>query len=131
MKSIIKINIRFADIDAMGHVNNSIYLNYFEQGRMDFFDKLLGSEWDWNKDGTVVARNEIDYLHPAFLHDELELTTECTHVGSKSMVLTYEIHSTKKGTKALCAKGKSILVAFNYHEQQSQTIPEEWRKKLT
>ena len=54
------IPVRFSDIDAMGHVNNAIYLNYFEQARMSFFQESIGKEWDWKKDGIVLGRNEID-----------------------------------------------------------------------
>ena len=44
--------IRFADIDAMGHVNNAVYFSYFEQARIHFFRQWIGLEWNWNEHGT-------------------------------------------------------------------------------
>ena len=64
MISPAQIQIRFADIDVMGHVNNAVYLSYFEMARVHYFKQILGEEWDWNSDGILLARNEIDYLSP-------------------------------------------------------------------
>jgi YbgC/YbaW family acyl-CoA thioester hydrolase len=67
------VEIRFADIDAMGHVNNAVYFSYFEQARMAYFKDRVARIWDWNEDGVIVARNEIDYIYPVFLNDRMKL----------------------------------------------------------
>lgn len=124
------INIRFADIDVMGHVNNAVYLSYFEQARMAYFKELLGGEWDWNHHGILLARNEIDYKLPVLLHDELEITTRLTHMGKKSLTLSYRLEIEREGQREVCAEGKSILVCFDYHENRTIEVPNEWRKKM-
>lgn len=118
--------IRFADIDALGHVNNATYLSYFEQARIHFFGQMLDEPWDWNSRGLLVARNEINYKLPLFLQDQLEIFVKCSAVGGKSFTLSYEI---MRG-KDLCASGLSVLVCFNYKLKQTEFIPDAWREKL-
>jgi acyl-CoA thioester hydrolase len=124
------INIRFADIDVMGHVNNAVYLSYFEQARMAYFKDLLKGEWDWNKHGILLARNEIDYKLPVLLHDDLSIHTRVTHIGKKSLTLSYRVDVERAGERMVCAEGKSVLVCFDYHENQTIEVPTEWREKM-
>ena len=130
MKVVHKIEVRFADIDVMGHVNNAIYLSYFEQARMKFFEELIGNEWDWETNGILLARNEIDYRAPVLLNDQVSVETSILEMGNKSMTLGYSVVVERGGDKIICTEGKSVLVAFDYHKRKTQPIPEEWRKKL-
>jgi acyl-CoA thioester hydrolase len=122
-----KVQIRFADIDVMGHVNNAVYLSYFEMARVHYFKQILGENWDWQKDGVLLVRNEVDYLVPIFLHDTPEIKINVEHIGSKSFTLNYEINVGNK----LATRGKSILVCFNNLEQRTQEIPEKMKIKLS
>jgi acyl-CoA thioester hydrolase len=130
MKHISKIGVRFADIDAMGHVNNAVYLNYFEQARMAFFNDSVGSDWDWRKDGIVLARNEVDYISPIFLQDNVSIETLVESIGRKSMTLSYEVFKAKGEKRHLFAKGKSVIVSFNYLLGKTTEIPERWRESF-
>ncbi len=129
---ISRIEIRFADIDVMGHVNNAVYFSYFEQARIRFFREAVGSEWDWKSQGLVLARNEIDYLVPVLLQDEIHIETVCTHIGTKSLTFTYEIFAQEiDGSRKVKARGKSVLVCFDYFSEQTIPVPESWRSALS
>ena len=117
--------IRFSDIDVMGHVNNAVYLSYFEQARMNYFHELLSGSWDWEKDGILLARNEVDYLKPILLHDKINIAVWCDGVGSKSFSMKYEF--TNEHTGEVTTTGKSILVSFNYLEKKTIVVPDKWR----
>ena len=123
-----RIQVRFADIDAMGHVNNAVFLHYFEQGRIQFFKEVIDSEWDWNKYGLIVARNEIDYLKPVLLEDEIYITGKLGAFGNKSFQM--HMHLFKQTTKGeeSCVKGLVTLVCFDYELKQTIPIPEAWKK---
>ena len=125
-----QIEVRFSDIDVMGHVNNAVYLSYFEQARMGYFAELLEGEWDWNQHGILLARNEVDYLSPILLHDSVFITTTVQAIGNKSLTISYKVHVKRKGETKLCAKGSSVLVCFDYHAQKSIPVPEEWRLRM-
>ena len=71
MTSITNISIRFSDIDMAGHVHNSKYLCYFEQGRIDFLSQIAGKNWNWKKKGIVLGKNEVEYLKPIYLTDQI------------------------------------------------------------
>jgi len=67
-----EIQIRFADIDIMGHVNNAVYLSYFEYTRVYYFEKLVGKKWDWKNNGTILIKNEVEYLNLSYLVTSLK-----------------------------------------------------------
>lgn len=112
-----EIHVRFADLDLMGHVNNSVYLSYFEDARVYYFGKLLGLDWDWNENGILLVRNEIDYIKPVLLHDKPSITIFTEKIGNKSFVLSYELIVNGE----LFTKGTSTLVCFN--RMKNETVP--------
>ena len=126
-----KMEVRFVDIDVMGHVNNAVYLNYFEQGRMHFFRAMIGKEWDWINSGILLARNEIDYISSALLSDDLYVKVWCSNIGNKSLEFSYEVFALENEKEIIRAKGKSILVCFDYSKKITIPVPEDWRKKLS
>ena len=126
MISPAKIYVRFADIDSMGHVNNAIYLNYFETARMHYFGELLGEKWDWNTNGIILLRNEIDYVKPVLLNMEPLITITVEHIGNKSFRLGYVLEV--KGE--VFTKGTSTLVSFDYNNKQAMEIPQVMKEVL-
>jgi acyl-CoA thioester hydrolase len=123
-----KLEIRFADIDVAGHVNNAVYLSYFEQGRIQFFKEVIGKTWDWKKYGIIVARNEIDYLHPVVLQDEVYITAAFGEVGNKSFKMHMHIYKKTETQTVDCARGIVTVVCFDYDKQQTIPVPETWLK---
>ena len=119
MISPAKIQVRFADLDVMGHVNNSVYLSYFEMTRVHYFKELVGTKWDWRKEGVLLVRNEIDYLKHILLNDEPEVYMSLEKIGEKSISLLYEI----KINHEVYTKGRSVLVCFNSEEGKTIQVP--------
>ena len=126
MRKSIKIQVRFSDLDVMGHVNNSVYLSYFEMARVAFFSPLMGEKWDWKKNGVLLRKNEVEYLFPVLLHEEPEITIFTTSIGTKSFTLEYEL---KVGDK-LCTTGTSVLVCYDAENNKTIEVPQEMRTVL-
>lgn len=122
----LEIQMRFADIDKMGHVNNAVYLSYFETARLHFLGELLGPNWDWDKNGIILMKNEVEYLRPVILEHKPLIYMRLEHIGNKSFSLNYQI----KVNDELYCKGISLLVSYDYTTQQTQTIPVEMKEKL-
>lgn len=120
------IQVRLTDIDILGHVNNSIYLTYFEMTRIHYFSQLVGPNWDWMENGVVLVQNEVQYLLPVFLADAPQIHMFCTKVGNKSFTLSYELYVNEQ----LRTTGSSTLVGFNSNKQQSIEIPARMREAL-
>ena len=126
-----KIEIRFADIDAFGHVNNAVFLTYFEQARVRYFDDVLGWDYDWSKEGVIVARSEVDYILPVHFRDTLTMYTGCSRIGNKSFDISYQaLRTDNKGNEILVADGVTVMVAFDYVNGKSIEVPALWKDKL-
>lgn len=126
-----RIQIRFADIDAMGHVNNAVYLHYFEQGRIQFFNEEIGGEWDWKKYGIIVARNEIDYLKPVLINDEVYITAKIGTIGNKSFQMHMRIFKMLPEGEETCVSGIATLVCYDHELGKTIPVPREWKNTPT
>ncbi len=122
----ITIQVRFADVDVMGHVNNAVYLSYFEITRMHYFKHMLNREWDWQKDGIILLKNEIEYHRPVRLNDRPVIKMIVDHIGNKSFTLSYEV----KVNDFICCSGKSVLVGYDNTEHKSIPIPPQMKDEL-
>ena len=121
------IHIRYSDIDSMGHVNNAVYLSYFEEARISFFKSLVGEDWNWEDNGIIIARNEIDYHLPVLFNDIVSIRTSAHEVGNKSFTLYYELLAKRQELEFICASGKSVAVCFDYRSKQTVAVPEAWK----
>lgn len=120
------IQIRFSDCDMMGHVNNAVYLSYFEMARIHYFGILFGKDRDWRKNGVLLRKNEVEYLKPVMLHEKPEIEVFTEHVGNKSFSVSY----TLKVDGDLRTIGKSVLVCFDSTINQSIELTEDMKSAL-
>jgi acyl-CoA thioester hydrolase len=114
------LEIRFRDLDMLGHVNNAVYLSYLEQARMVYLQRL-GLRADHPT--TILVRNEIDYSRPVFLLDTLEVFVRVARIGTKSLKFQYEIHA----NRIPCAKASSVIVWYDFVAQKSVPVPADAR----
>jgi acyl-CoA thioester hydrolase len=126
MPGPLKLKVRFSDCDMMQHVNNAVYLNYFEEARIHYFREILGTNWDWNKEGILLRKNELEYLKPVFLHEPVEIFCFLKHIGEKSFTMAYEVRVGQE----LRTTGTSVLVCFDSTAMRSIPIPEKMRAGL-
>ncbi|MCK6616891.1 MAG: acyl-CoA thioesterase [Cyclobacteriaceae bacterium] len=130
-KHKIPIQLRFKDIDKMGHVNNANYLTYIELARVKYFEDVVGTDKKWSQQvGIILARVEIDYKAPVFLHDSIAVYTRCSRIGNKSLTLDWVIVRKKSATEEVVAQGIAVLVCYDYTHEKTIPIPEEQRKAI-
>ncbi len=123
----IPLQLRFADTDALGHVNNACFLSYFELARVAYFNEVLGDVVDWKSRGIILARTEVDYRFPLFLQDKPVVKVRCSQVGNKSFVMSYLIEEEGK----VFAEGNTVMVCYDFVENKPFPMPDEWRFKIT
>ncbi len=126
------IQIRFKDIDRLGHVNNANHVTYFELARVDYFNALSGDDIkiDWDNEGVILAKIEMEYKQPILLDDKVFAYTWVSKIGSKSFDMSCSIVRVVNGVEVEAAKGLAIIVCFNYRTNQSIPIPETWKAKM-
>lgn len=124
----IPIDVRFRDVDVLGHVNNAVFITYFEEGRKSFFLSHTsdGDPLEW---GFILARIECDYLKPVLLEDKLMLHMKVLRVGRKSFTFGYEL-ADRSDPSRLFARAESVQVCFDYRKQVSEAIPDKLVKVL-
>lgn len=119
-----KIQIRFNDIDGLGHVNNTTIQEYFDLGRLEYFNAVFNYNINWNEFAAIIATIKTDFVFPVFLKDSLLVKTKITSIGNKSMQLIQHLTDKEGNMKAFCS---SVMVGFNQEKQISKPIPNEWR----
>ena len=124
------IEIRFVDVDAFGHVNNANYLTYLEIARVKYFDEIADWQYNWSKQGIILAKAEIDFIIPIHFGDEISVHTRCSRLGNKSFDLEYRIIHLLKGNEQLMADGVTVMVAYDYEAKKSIEIPAEWKEAI-
>ena len=121
----LPLPLRYADYDTKGHVNNAVYLTYFEIARQRaWIDAMgMGSEFPF-----VIAEATVRYVKQAMLGEDLEIDVRTTRVGTKSWVWSYEILHAADG--GVVAQGSTVQVMFDYDARRSIPVPDDVRARL-
>jgi acyl-CoA thioester hydrolase len=120
--------VRFRDIDALNHVNNSVYLTYLEECRIAFMRSTHIGGLEQPEQGTILAHCEIDYRYPAVLGDELEVQMHVGEIRSSSFEYVYSI--IRLCDQKLIAQAVTVQVCYNYVIGAPVRIPQNWREQL-
>jgi acyl-CoA thioester hydrolase len=116
----LSIPVRFRDTDAMGHVNNAVYLTYFEAARIPYYLMLSGRP-DLARADMIVAHIECDYRSPATFGATLVVGVRMEEIRSRSFTLAYRIEDAASAT--LVAEGRSVQVAYDYAARKTRLVP--------
>jgi acyl-CoA thioester hydrolase len=124
----VPIDVRFRDLDALGHVNNAVYFTYFEEGRKSLFQKLYkgAGPYDFR---FILAHVSCDYITPAKLNDALILYMVVGEIGNKSFEFKYDLTDRIDKSK-IFARGESVQVCFNYTRNRSIPVSDTLKQKL-
>ncbi len=123
-QSHARLKVRYRDLDTFNHVNNSVYPSYMEFGRLDYMKRYLDGMIDWKSRGFILGTNHIVYLRPLFLFDDVHIYTGVGKIGNRSVTFVNLITNGKEPV----AVAYSVLVAYNFLEEKSIAVPDDWRK---
>ena len=124
----IDVQIRFNDVDILGHLNNTVYFSFFDTGKAYFFEKAFHRKMDWKNVECVVANIDCAYHAPIYFGEDIEVLTRCSHVGEKSFMLQQVI--VEKNTREVKAAANTVMVSINPATKQAVEVPEHYRKGL-
>lgn len=127
----IPIEVRFADLDVLGHLNNAKYLTYIEQARILYVRDVCSWERDWTQLGMILARTEIDYKLPIAFEDRVQAYVRVSRLGGKSFDMEYLVTRQRGDTEEeIAATVKTIMVAYDYQQERSVPVPDTWRERI-
>lgn len=124
------IQIRWSDLDPLGHVNNAVYVTYFEIARGRFMPAVC-SGWDWHKDMFLIAHVQVSFLKELTLttpHPVVKMRTK--QLGTKSFVLEYQLCAQKDEGEVIFARGETTQVMFDMKSRTTIELPDWVRKDL-
>ena len=123
------IQVRYADLDTLRHVNNVAIMSYVEHARTGYY-KATGI-WDGTMRGgfgMVVASLKIDYLVSIQYDDQVRVGIKIVNLGSKSLRYAFSVESADGATQF--ARGEVVAVAYDHDAGKSREIPVAWRRSL-
>jgi len=123
-----ELEMRFTDLDMMGHVNNAVYFTYMEIGRTKYWQQAI--QWDWKKTGVVIGKASNTYIKPLHLGDKISMYVRTSRIGNTSFDLEYILVKTKNGEEIICSKGKTVCVVYDYETKSPVPIPDRERNKM-
>ena len=121
-----EIEVRFADLDAYGHVNNAVFFTYMEIARTKLLrDKFIA----WQKRDLLflVVRAECDYQQPITFSDRVFVSLEIDRIGRSSFDLTYRLHN---GAGRDFATARTVMVCFDAGAGTTVPVPDEFCQAL-
>ena len=118
---------RFRDTDAMGHINNAVYVTYLEVARQAYWKRLDGSQ-DYRSVPFILAHVTCDFRSEALVSEVLEVGIRCDWIGVKSFAFAYEIR--EKVSRRLVVEATSVQVCYDYENRRSVSMPDRLRRAL-
>ncbi|MFV0470335.1 MAG: acyl-CoA thioesterase [Dysgonomonas sp.] len=125
----LPVQIRFNDIDAIGHINNNIYYSFYDLGKIHYLDCLKAESVSWTEGQIVLARIESDFLLPIFYKENIAVDTKIIRLGNKSGTFLQQLRNVDTDeVKSIC---KSVFVTFDASAGKSIEIPSEWKAAIS
>jgi len=121
-----RIAVRWGDMDAMGHVNNTVYFRFMEQARIGWFESLVPEDEAWQRTGIVIANASCNFKRPINYPGTVDVRVLAGPPGGSSVQTYYEL--TVGGE--LYADGAATVVFIDMASQRPLRIPEDIRRRL-
>ena len=125
----IEIPVAWGDMDAFGHVNNTVYLRWFESARIAFFyAAAVPHQRVQLLQAPILAQTSCTFELPLAFPDTVRVLAWIGRIGTKSFTMRYEVHSHAHERRA--AHGDAVVVWYDYPSAQSAPIPDDLRARL-
>ena len=124
----IELPVQWGDMDSFGHVNNIVYLRWFESARIAYFEKdgILSQMPDI---GPIQARQVIDYRLPLTYPDRLLVSATVTKLGNTSFTMALRARS-HAHDRAIAAEGEAVIVMVDYRNDRKVPLSDDLRKNI-
>jgi acyl-CoA thioester hydrolase len=125
-----EVDVRFADTDAMGHVNNSNYLTYAEIARVAYYEAATGEPTPMGvhgaQEGMILAELGMTYRSPAFYGERLWVESRVDRIGRTSFEMVHRLTApeSRYGPRRLVAVCRSVLVSYDYVTERPIPVPD-------
>ena len=126
---VLTIPVAWGEMDAMGHVNNIVYLRWFESARITYFERI-----GWLESGRVsgvgpiLHSTQARFRAPVRWPDTVSVGARVSAVEADRFTMLYEVRSER--LERVAAEGSGIVVCYDYTRGVKATLPEEIRARM-
>ncbi len=125
----ISLPVQWGDMDAMQHVNNTVYFRWFESGRVAYFERMgLFADPEASGVGPILHSTHCRYRVPLTYPDTVWVGTRVTEIGLDRVHFAHRIVSLAHGRVA--AEGTAVVVTYDYREARKAPVPEPVRRRI-
>lgn len=117
----VPVQLRFNDVDILGHVNNNAQFALFDLGKTEFYNSLRGVLSDWRRVEAVIVNINATFMQQILFTDPIEVRTRVSKIGEKSFHLQQILRNTANG--AICSFAESVMVSVDFNTKESKPIP--------
>ena len=126
-KHIMPVQIRFNDMDKFGHVNNTVYFQFYDTAKTDYVFQVCPNV-DWEKEAIIVVHIDSDFVAQITGQPHIAVRTRVSKIGNKSFHLEQEVFDLDNGElKSRCT---SVMVGYNLVTRETMPIPEKWVESI-
>jgi acyl-CoA thioester hydrolase len=125
---VYRVEVRFRDLDMLGHVNNAVYATYFESARLAYYQQLTGLPLE--QLNIILAESTITFHVPALFGDTLDIGVRVASIGNKSFVMEYMVVTERGESTIKIASGRTVLVAYDFKVGKTMPVAEELRRAV-
>lgn len=118
----VPLQLRFNDIDVLGHVNNNAQLALFDVGKTEFYNALRGELADWSRVEAVIVNINCTFMEQIRFTDPMEVRTRVKKIGERSFVLQQILRNRESGQ--ICSMCESVMVSVDFTTKASKPIPD-------
>ena len=122
------IQVRFADIDMMNHVNNSVQITYCDVARVEYFEKVFNMKIGRTAESLIIASLHIDFYSPTFINEHVHVQNKILQIGNKSLLMAQQIINSD--TKDLKTRIVTTLAGYDHLQLKAIAIPGKWKQSI-
>lgn len=122
------IQLRFSDVDVLGHVNNTVYFAFYDTGKAMYFTDVSNKKVDWHHVDRVIANIECAFIEQIVYGEQIEVLTRVTAIGNKSFTMQQMLR--EKRTGHIKSIATTVMVTFDIESRQTIPVPADTRREI-
>lgn len=122
------VQLRFNDIDILGHLNNTVYLSLFDLAKARYMEAANEGDMNWQRVESVIANINCSYIEQVKFGDEIRIYTRCLKMGEKSFTLQQMMVDAHDHVKSLC---ETVMVSYDPDRREAVPVTHRWRTAVS
>ena len=119
---IIEIPVQWGEMDAYGHVNNTVFFRYFESARMEYLERCgLVESFHQDRIGAILHSTQARFRQPLFYPDTVQVGARAIDIKADRFTMSYTVVSLRHNV--VVCEGSGIIVSFDYREGRKVALP--------